>query len=119
MSLAYAIANHHVFFLGISRMAHVEKEITAGIGMCKGTEMMQVSTRQRRPITLLILSLVASSNRVYVSLVINAVSAMAQVPWITMSRKQMQQKILPRVNTQQILQKISKFRYQIIALPVR
>lgn len=105
-----------LFFLGISRMALVARGITAGIGMCKGIEMMQVSTRQHRPITLLILSLVASSNRVCVSSVISAVFATAQVSQIVTPHKQTQRKTLPRVSIQRTLREISKFRYQITTL---
>lgn len=60
-------------------MALVARGITAGIGTCKGIEMMQVSTRQHQPIALLILSLVASSNRACVSSVISVGSVTVQV----------------------------------------
>lgn len=97
-----------ILFAGISRMALVARGITAGIGMCKGIEMMQVSTRQHRPITLLILSLVASSNRVCVSSVISAVFATAQVSQIVTPHKQTQRKTLPRVSIQRTLREIKK-----------
>lgn len=78
-----------VLFADTSRMALVVKEITADIGMYKGAEMMQVSTRQRRPIALLIILmlLVASSNMACVSSVISADFVTVQVPRIaTMPR---------------------------------
>jgi len=69
------------FVLDTSRMALAARGTTAGIDMYKGIEMMQVSTRHQ-PIALLILSLVASSNRECVSSVISAVSATIQVSQI-------------------------------------
>lgn len=95
-------------------MARVARGTTVGIGMCKETEMMQVSTRQRQPIALL--SLVASSNRACVSSVISAVSATVRVPRIAMPRKQTQRTTLPRNSIQQTLREIGKFKYRIITL---
>lgn len=86
----FIMVNKYVISLSdTSRMALVVKEITADIGMYKGAEMMQVSTRQRRPIALLIILmlLVASSNMACVSSVISADFVTVQVPRIaTMPR---------------------------------